>query len=897
MAERINEIFQNTDYGKGYAFPRPLISKLSVISSIQNKYRYISLTLDLLQNNPQLFKNTATNLLYLLQTGTTFKKDAIITLFDSLLNSSSNITLSDANKLLNTTDFNSTSNEFIEVQSLMLLYAYYMWVNKDIKYFEPAMKAIHIALQTFVENKTVYYNGSKYNFDLFKPLCYNNNGDNLFDFIPYFCFILTFYGDGQPYRFFEEIGSETSYNNLLVSIDNYFAKFYKLFMNQIGLENNYTSNFNDYPIFITTIFENRDQNGIKIVIDKLQAMLNDMLGFNNLIELRNSEMNKSTQLLDDNFNDQNRLSDEFLKECYNRNMDLIIETLITKNPLLNLINQYPKFVPLSLKSPFINFDLTELTWLTHYCLAGGKQKFYIDEDYNYRPVINNYNEDVVINFTEGKESRWGIKTEINRFTYSMETPFSDCDFALQMLTSFIKQRIIAQQENFLDAPDLSSTWTPNEEINVVETDFDNDAYQQILFNLFINASWVLSEKDMNLIIPSMLATNKKFKEDLDNLLKLHIVCSKVYPNVIAGRTIGTLLISYLKDLIIYHLDNQASMQSELTLTNFNFYQYIMKFVVNVQNEEIRARINKVYNMLISIAFLHKPEYCRFVNMCTSDFSKYLQLNSYLEIPYIQGNEDECDYFSIGGCSLYNKMIDPNSINRGYYFISQTIGINEQIEVVHEWTKNMEQGNISKLLDSAAENPERFGAISCETFEILRETYLNKKQNGDSSYVPKLLQNYKFTQVENGLIIEQKNYNDWMNYQIELNGETFLVSHLLILFGKKQIVGSYIDNVFKSKLITFNEKMKPIPSETITAGFKFSDKLKSSVDLNSVGDTKYLIPLYKYQSELTPTNLSFNNPPGYNLIQIIIDSTIKNKNSTMFLFTKTPLDNGYNFYSF
>ena len=80
-------INSNVPYGKGYAFPRPLISKLSIISALQNKYQFIGLTLDLFQNFPELFKTTATNLLYLLQTGTSYKKDSILTLFEALFNS------------------------------------------------------------------------------------------------------------------------------------------------------------------------------------------------------------------------------------------------------------------------------------------------------------------------------------------------------------------------------------------------------------------------------------------------------------------------------------------------------------------------------------------------------------------------------------------------------------------------------------------------------------------------------------------------------------------------------------------------------------------------------------------------------------------------------------------
>ena len=506
----------NTAFLKGYSFPRPLISKLSIISALQNKYNFISLTVDIFQNNPELFKNTATNLIYILQTGISFKKDALLSLFDSLLNSKTKISHKQAETILE--NKSDTNSKYIEIQSLILLYAYYMWVNKDVKYFEPAMKGLNIALQNFQSNPKVYYSGTEYDFELFKPLCYNMNGDNLFEFIPYFCFVLTFYSDSQPYRFFEEIGSETSYNNLLTSINNYFGNYYRGLLLQIGLENNSTNVFNEYSNFVSTIFSNRDESGIKIVKEKLQHTLDTMLNFDNIIKLRNDEMNKSINLLEENFNDQNRLSDDFLKECYLRNMDSIVEMLIENNPLLKIISQYPNFQSESLSTPFINLDLNELSWLTHYCLTGGNHKFYIDDNYRYTPVFST---DVSgISFKNKSESVWKIKTQINKFKYTLETPFSDCDFTTQMVTAFIKQRIIAQQENFLNTPDLSSTWTPNEDVNVTITDFKNqDNYQQLL-NIFLNSLWVLSEQNLKIIIPTLLKTNSKFKFDVENLLNL-----------------------------------------------------------------------------------------------------------------------------------------------------------------------------------------------------------------------------------------------------------------------------------------------------------------------------------------------------------------------------------------
>ena len=889
----INQAFNNTSFGKGYNFPRPLISKLSIISALQNKYRYISLTFDLFQNYPELFKKTSTNLIYLLQTGTTFKKEAIFTLFESLLNSSQEISINQANKLLNLEEskqkLTSSSNSFIETQSLMILYSYYLYKYKEFNYFEPAMKGIKEAMDSFKNNDVVYYKGNKFNFSEFKPLCYNNNGDNLYEFIPYFCFVATFYSDGQPYRFFEEIGSETSYNNLLVSIDNYFSNYYKLFMKQIGLSN-YTANFNDYPIFINTIFEDRDESGVKTVAETLQSMLNNMLSFDNLIKLRNDEMNKSASLLDDNFNDQNRLSDEFLKECYLRNIDLILEIIIEKNPIQNILNQFPTFVPVNLSSPFQNYSLSELSWMTHYCLSSGNHKFFIDDEYKFRPII----EDNVstYSFVNSKDP-WKVNTKINKFKYSMNLPFSDCDLATQMLTSFIKQRIVTAQENFLDTPDLSSSWMPNEEISITLSDFtENSSYfndlTSSLLNLYLSSNFVLNQTELNTILPNLLNINKKYKEYIDNLLNFVNIAPKIYPNVVGSICVNVLLMSYIKDLLTYHLDTQYKNGLELNLNNFNLYKYLMKFVILEEDIDLTKRMYKIYNMLVSLVIINNDSYCRFVNTCITDFNKYLEINSLINMSYLSGNDDEVDNFCIGGINLYDKMIDPNCLNRGYYYLLQTLGINEKIETIHYWTKKMNDPNLNTLLMNSVSDLNRFKAISLETFETLRET--NIKQNTESV----ILSNFNFTMEGESLRIIYKSYIDWGEYTIDLNGSTYLLSQLMVLYGGTQVVGSYIDNIFKSKSFNLDKTGVIMPDATILNSFKYGNK-HIAVSVNYVNNSNYVIPLYKYQGNMIPINLTFNNPPGYKLLVVTLDSTSKDKNNVIFMFTKANLDNGYNYY--
>ena len=61
-----------------------------------------------------------------------------------------------------------------------------------------------------------------------------------------------------------------------------------------------------------------------------------------------------------------------------------------------------------------------------------------------------------------------------------------------------------------------------------------------------------------------------------------------------------------------------------------------------------------------MVFVDNDAYCRYVNICMKDFTRYINLNSFVQMPYIKGNNDDCDIFSIGGIALYDKMVDPNT---------------------------------------------------------------------------------------------------------------------------------------------------------------------------------------------------------------------------------------------
>ena len=94
-------------------------------------------------------------LIYILQTGMSYKNESILEMFGTLMSEVG-------------------ENSSIEIQSLPILYGYYMWKNNEHKFFEPAMKPLYEAMEIFLNNPYVYYNNMKLEYKLylcFPPLC------------------------------------------------------------------------------------------------------------------------------------------------------------------------------------------------------------------------------------------------------------------------------------------------------------------------------------------------------------------------------------------------------------------------------------------------------------------------------------------------------------------------------------------------------------------------------------------------------------------------------------------------------------------------------------------------------------------------------------------------------
>ena len=147
---------------KGFAQPRMLINKLSFVST-NTKFNYINLIIDLLQEHPELFVDTATTLIYLLNIGTNYKKDILFQMFQSYIYTD----YAEQKEINNLIQNHQIEEPIIISDSMPILFSYYLYKNKVFKSFEPSMKDIETAFKVFSNNPEVYYDSKKYDFNEF----------------------------------------------------------------------------------------------------------------------------------------------------------------------------------------------------------------------------------------------------------------------------------------------------------------------------------------------------------------------------------------------------------------------------------------------------------------------------------------------------------------------------------------------------------------------------------------------------------------------------------------------------------------------------------------------------------------------------------------------------------
>ena len=857
---------------KGYIYPQPLISKLAVNANLADTYKYIGMTFDLLQNHPEMFEKTSNNLLYIVNVNTNYRPAVIYEMFKTMIATDSILTRDQAieillpnllvedNTVLDTTIESSLNleREFSQTACMIQLMAYYLRKYQKFNIYEPVFNNIKQAFDIYRNNPRISYNGETFDYRILKPLCYTMYGTNFFDDLVYWAYYLTFFINGRPYRFFDEIGSDSLSTRLYSSINDYFASHYKKLCKDLHI--NLTD---DWSVLYGTLLKENQ-------IETLQRMLNSMLDFEKIIMLRNNEMNKSTDLLDECFRDQNVLSQEFIYEAFCRNMDKLAELVIDHNPF----NQF-KFDVFKEKAIEDVKNYHELMQLTQLCITSSKAikgGFEIDQDtYNFGPFQEFKRFDVLDHPV--------IKSSINEFTNSkIKKPFTSVDIMTQMASSYIWLKLIDRQSDGI----FQSEGLGTESISIDHLSILSANIMPKLLSIFINGLYQKDYTNMNALF--------NFFEPITELMELRDSLRYIYPtDYYKSELLPIVIMSYFKDGIMNMILNQSVMtgnfvtSSEISnglrnmakidnLQNFNLFYHV--FRVDTTTEKHQLLIKKLENLLDAMLFVEQDGYARFVNATLQDLSKYLNECS-IELPLVIGNDDDALRYGLGGVSLYDKMIDVNPFNRGYYYAKELFGNSETLNYFHSIVQYFDDVSRIELVKTT----NSLNTVK----DILYHIGENHVKQLMKHKVHRNLIEYQIVVHNDKVMAELKNFGTFVS-----ENTTFIQNMLSVIY--KNTVGSSIENkIVCVSLSPIDGSVKQISEN------KFGNGGICTIEETN-GDI-FELPLFKFKGSFESFELKYTKPTGTKLLCNGIDLLDNNgaKNLKVFVFTSAPLTSAFNMY--
>ena len=362
-----------------------LVGNLFTLLGDTNKF--IAGTYKALLKRPELFGSNASTLLYALDVGQSFKKDALYIMFQGFLERPP--TTTESNIIFTWAEHLRTKNEFIE--------------------YEPVMNKLNTILKAWFADKTIVYNGEHVPISMFRPILYNAAGVNVIELLPYIAYLFTYHIYGMPMQFSDAMSS-SSLRSYIASLESWFAKCY----NELYAET-----------AITSLGETNEE----IDDETWKAFYDKMLDSSKIVELRNEEIRKTKGLLEGMIQDQQSINDDDLAERYRIVLKRLIDIAVEMTPINKIRNKIEGFDP-------AYYDSAELTNMTSYIVSKTNFTAIIDYNENYRYMLAQTKQDLEINELAFSKPTF----DLNVLQVGLQRPFCSSDIASEIFKGYIRSK-------------------------------------------------------------------------------------------------------------------------------------------------------------------------------------------------------------------------------------------------------------------------------------------------------------------------------------------------------------------------------------------------------------------------------------------------------------------------
>lgn len=808
-----------------------IISPLT--SLIGQKTEAISFTHNFFLQQPHLFGVNAETLMYAQHAGHKYKPAAYYHIFELFIKQRNEKYIHDKRSM---SDNNTPINNIYSYDTdYLITWARIIKSNKMILEFEPVMRQLKTVFNNWLSNKKVYYGGILYPIDTFKPLCYTNSGECFISLLPYICYLFTFFIHCYPYEF-DEGQSESSTFGFYKSLESWYMKHYTELSNDFNVD------------IIKGSIDSLSKISNKYWIDMFEHMLN----VDDIIKIRNDEISKTPELLEQCISSQNGLTVKYITRAWNDVMTNLIKIVIANSPIKRIFDSIPRFDPNAL-------DINELMMWTQFCMSGGDKPFCIEPEASANELNKHSNYSFLFhcnpeNISAYPKSLLGeqvLKSNIKQLSISKLKAFTCADLLMEMCTSYIRNEFIKKKTDILD----------DNPINISESMLRNDKLfnkplSQLLKDLFINGLWMYDNSSMSAAL-NILLTKNDFVEEISDILSLGSITQIVYNNRIASIVITTYILSYLNTWLLDTCTNGYN------LLTFSPYTYL------AQMQPASNRIAKLLNIVISLLYISDPLYCRFVNVCIDDFTGLVSMNSIIQQPYIKGLNDLSDIYAIGGCELYNYSHFSNPLIRGYGFVAIVFGNCEELESFYKWIYKLDNSALFEVINESLTNTS--------LIETSLKAQWSKMWNNRN--IPNILHNYTFT--SNGYRLKS---NPYFLDLATADGTLILNSVCKYVFAYSNPRNS-INRQIMFRPIEYN-KGKLTAKKPIKNGISINGTIMP-VELSSTG-TIETIPVYDFNGNMEDVGIIYTNPNGLRLEKLILFNSRLNANQTIWLFTNVPI---------
>ena len=843
MANIITDNFENKGFDISSTFDamEPNIEQtdeiISPLTSLMGqKTEAITFTHKFFVQRPYLFGVNAETLMYAQHAGHKYKPASYYNIFELYIKHVDENYIRDKRT-------KGIENDYVYDMDYLITWARIIKQNQIILEFEPVMRQLKNVFNNWLADPKVYYGGILYPLSTFKPLCYTYSGECFSSLLPYICYLFTFFIHCHPYEF-DEGQSESSTFGFYKSLESWYMKHYTELGNDFGVD----------------IIKDSIQTLSKIADKYWVDMFEHMLNVDDIIKIRNEEISRTPELLNQCISTQNGLTINYLTRAWNDTMTNLIKIVIANSPVKRIFDSIPRFDSKAL-------DVNELMMWSQYCLSGGDKPFCIEPDlssqgmpcktsnysfmYHGDPItIKSYPSSIIGNQI--------LKSKIKPLTISKQKPFTCSDLLMEMATSYLKKEFIRKKTDILDD-------TP---IEIDESMLRNDKLfdkplSQLIKDLFINGLWMYDNSSMSSAL-QLLLTKNSFIDEINDILSLSAITQIVYDNRLASIVITTYILSHLNSWLLDTCVNGYSFYS------FSPYTYLTQLAPSSN------RIAKLINMVISLLYISDDMYCRFVNVSMNDFTGMITMNSIIQQPYIKGLNDMADIYAIGGCELYNYSHFSNPLIRGYGFVANVFGNCEALETFYKWIYKLDNNALFEVINESLSN---VSVIETSLKAQWTKMWANKT-------FPHILHNYSFT--SSGYKLKS------IPYFLDLStSEGTLMLSLICKYTypysnprasiNRQVIFRPIE--YKRGRLTAKSPVKN--------GMRVDDSLLS-VSLSSTG-TNESIPVYDFNGSMEDVNLIYTNPKGSRLEKFVLFNSRVNSNQTIWLFTKIPVSTRFQKY--